>query len=51
MRQVLEILAHPGGVYESDDLAELTHKDDAAFLSSRFRRDEAEMFQKVGSDI
>lgn len=47
----LEILAHPGGVYESDDLAELTHKDDAAFLSSRFRRDEAEMFQKVGSDI
>lgn len=47
----LEILAHPGGVYEPEDLAELTHKDDAAFLSSRFRREEAEMFQKTGGGI
>lgn len=47
----LEILAHPGGVYEPEDLAALTRKDDAAFLSSRFRHEEAEMFQKTGSGV
>ncbi len=40
----LEILAHPGGVYEREDIAQLTNKNDIAFLTSDFRQAEAEAF-------
>ncbi len=43
--QGLEILAHPGGVYESDDIAKLTCEEDVAFLTSDLRRREASLFQ------
>lgn len=42
----LEVLAHPGGVYEPEDLKKLTHPDDVAFLSSEFRKKEATLFLK-----
>lgn len=40
----LEILAHPGGVYEQEDIAQLTNKDDMVFLTSSLRQVEAEAF-------
>ena len=40
----VEVLAHPGGVYEKSDIAQLTHREDIAFLTSRLRQKEAEMF-------
>lgn len=40
----VEILAHPGGVYEPEDVEALTHRDDRAFLTSASREREAEMF-------
>ena len=40
----IELLAHPGGVYEEADIGELTNSDDVAFLTSDFRRKEATMF-------
>jgi len=40
----LEILAHPGGVYEPEDIAQLTCKDDTAFLTSDKRKREASLF-------
>lgn len=43
----LEILAHPGGVYEKADIEELTNADDIAFLTSDLRRRESEMFQSI----
>jgi len=43
----LEILAHPGGVYEKENIAQLTQKDDVIFLTSENRRQEAEMFQII----
>ena len=46
----VEILAHPGGVYEPADLAQLTHPDDAAFLSSEARNTEAAMFCTLSAD-
>jgi len=41
----LEILAHPGGVYEPEDIRQLTFKNDVSFLTSDFRRREASLFQ------
>jgi len=41
----LEILAHPGGVYEQEDILQLTNRDDIRFLTSDLRRREAGMFQ------
>lgn len=41
----LEILAHPGGVYEPEDIRQLTHPDDVQFLTSEMRRKEASLFQ------
>ncbi len=41
----LELLAHPGGVYEKQDIAKLTNADDVAFLSSEYRQKEASMFE------
>ena len=41
----LEILAHPGGVYEPEDICQLTHPDDVQFLTSDMRRKEASLFQ------
>lgn len=40
----LEILAHPGGVEEHEDIAKLTSADDVAFLSSPMRGKEADLF-------
>ena len=40
----LEILAHPGGVYEQEDICQLTHPDDIKFLTSDLRRKEASLF-------
>lgn len=42
----LEILAHPGGVYEAEDIARLTNSEDIAFLTSEFRSKEATMFEQ-----
>jgi hypothetical protein len=41
----LEVLAHPGGVYEQEDICQLTHPDDVQFLTSEMRRKEASLFQ------
>lgn len=41
----IEVLAHPGGVYEDADIAKLTHPDDVAFLTSEFRKKEATLFE------
>lgn len=48
----LEVLAHPGGVREAEDVRALTHKDDRAFLISGNREKEAEMYcrQKEASE-
>ena len=43
----LELLAHPGGVFESEDIAQLTHPDDLKFLTSIFRKKEKEMFCSI----
>lgn len=40
----IEILAHPGGVYEAADIARLTNADDVAFLTSENRNKEVSMF-------
>lgn len=40
----LEVLAHPGGVEEPDDIAKLTSHDDLVFLTSPLRRKEADLF-------
>ncbi len=42
----IEILAHPGGVYEAADTARLTNSDDVSFLTSESRRKEAAMFER-----
>lgn len=42
----LEILAHPGGVYEEADIAVLTNRSDVHFLTSRMREQEATLFQR-----
>lgn len=44
--QKLEILAHPGGVYEVGDIEKLTNPDDVAFLTSHAREKEATLFTK-----
>lgn len=44
--QKLEILAHPGGIYEAGDVAKLTNPDDIAFLTSSARQKEATLFMK-----
>ena len=47
----LEILAHPGGVYEKADIEKLTNADDIAFLTSQLRNKELEMFQSVSTEL
>lgn len=44
LNQNIEILAHPGGVFEEEDIKCLTNQGDIAFLTSDFRREEAEAF-------
>lgn len=41
----IEILAHPGGVYEKEDIAKLTNADDLTFLTCDFRRKEVSLFK------
>lgn len=40
----VEVLAHPGGVFEEEDITKLTNPDDVAFLTSDSRRKEALLF-------
>ena len=40
----LEILGHPGGVFEAEDIAKITSEDDKAFLTSPLRNREKSMF-------
>lgn len=42
----LELLAHPGGVFEPEDIARLTSQDDVHFLTSELRNREATMFER-----
>ena len=42
----IEILAHPGGVYEEGDIAQLTNGDDIRFLTSEARQKERTLFVK-----
>lgn len=42
----LEILAHPGGVSEPEDIAKITNPDDLSFLTSPFRDREATLFAR-----
>lgn len=41
----LEILAHPGGVYEPEDIARITAPGDVHFLTSPYREKEATLFK------
>lgn len=41
----LELLAHPGGVYEEKDIARITSPDDVHFLTSQMRNQEATLFE------
>jgi predicted glycoside hydrolase/deacetylase ChbG (UPF0249 family) len=43
----LEILAHPGGIYEEEDIARLTNRDDIAFLNNPARNKEATMLMNI----
>lgn len=47
----LELLAHPGAVYEPEDIAELTNRDDLHFLTSPARQLEAEAYRKLKEDL
>ena len=40
----LEILGHPGGVFEPDDMAQITSAEDLAFLTDDLRNRERSMF-------
>lgn len=40
----LEVLAHPGGVFEPEDIAQITSADDRTFLTSDLRNREKSMF-------
>lgn len=40
----LEILAHPGGVFEEEDIRQITSPDDRAFLTNDLRNREKSMF-------
>lgn len=46
----LEILAHPGGVYEPEDQKKLTNSNDFAFLTSPLRDQEASLFLENESE-
>ena len=43
----LELLAHPGAVYEPEDIRLLTSREDAAFLSHPNRKEEAQAFLRL----
>lgn len=40
----LEVLGHPGGVFEKEDIAQITSAEDKAFLTSPLRNREKSMF-------
>lgn len=42
----LEILAHPGGVFEPEDIEKLTNHADHSFLTSEMRKKEATLFER-----
>lgn len=43
----IELLAHPGGVYEEEDIKRLTYTGDVAFLTSNNRKAESKMFRHI----
>lgn len=45
--QNVEFLAHPGAIFEEQDITALTNKDDVAFLSDPHRRNEVEALVKL----
>ena len=46
----LELLAHPGAVYEPEDIKMLTNKDDLAFLTAPGRKVEAAAFRHLADE-
>ena len=46
----LELLAHPGAVYEPEDVRALTSRDDVVFLTSPARKTEAAAFLSLKED-
>ena len=46
----LELLAHPGAVYEPEDIKLLTNKDDLAFLTAPGRETEAAAFRRLAEE-
>ena len=44
----VELLLHPGAVYEEEDIRELTNRDDLRFLTSPARKVEAEALRRLG---
>lgn len=51
LHQGLEILAHPGGVYEPEDIAKLTNQNDILFMTSDSRREEALLYSLERKEI
>lgn len=43
----VEIMAHPGGVYERSDIVQLTNQDDISFLTNSLRQKESETFHML----
>lgn len=44
----VELLTHPGAVYEEEDMRELTNRNDLRFLTSPDRKVEAEALRRLG---
>lgn len=43
----IELLSHPGGVFEDADIEKLTSKDDLHFLTCDFRNKEGSMLKEI----
>ena len=46
----LELLAHPGAVYEPEDVEKLTNRDDVRFLTSTCRDEEGQALRRLKED-
>ncbi len=46
----LELLAHPGAVYEPEDVEKLTNRDDVRFLTSPCRDEEGQALRRLKED-
>ena len=45
--QGIELLAHPGFVFETEDINHITNRQDASFFTSSARKTEAEMLKRI----